>query len=419
MSDSILAMRERRNALAKEARNLVDQHPGAEWTDEHTKKFDELNDQIGRIDADVSRRQKLLDIEAAKAFEGAGVREHDVEGLAPFKAVNKWLRGVDMSSDDWSAARQLMSPGDQGGFVIKNTLSGDPANGSEGGDTVPTTIVARITEALKKYGGMRQVAEVIQTASGNPMSFPTSDGTSEEGELVAENTAASSQDPSFGTVGLNVYKFGSKIVTVPFELLQDSVVDIEQFIAARLATRLGRTQNKLFTTGTGSGQPNGIVTAAASGVVAATGGATSVSYDNLVDLQHSVDPAYRDLGRTRYMFNDSTLAAIRKLKDGQNRPIFIPGYLDNGIAGGVPDTLLGKPFTINQAVPDMAANAKSILFGDFTFYKIRDVMAITLFRFADSAYASKGQVGFLAWMRSGGNLVDVGGPVKFFQNSAT
>lgn len=418
MTDSILAMRERRNALAKEARNLVDQHPGADWTDEHTKQFDALSDEIGRIDADVNRRQKLLDLEAAKAFAGAGVREHDVDGLTPAKAVNKWLRGLPMSGEDWSIANQVMSPED-GGYRIKNTMSGDPANGSEGGDTVPTTVVARITEALKKYGGMRQVAEVIQTASGNPMNFPTSDGTSEVGELVAENTAAASLDPSFGTVGLNVYKFSSKIITVPFELLQDSSVDIEQFIAARIATRLGRAQNSYFTTGTGSSQPNGVVTAAASGVVAATGGSTSVSYDNLVDLQHSIDPAYRDLGRTRYMFNDTTLAAIRKLKDSQNRPIFLPGYLDNGIAGGIPDTLLGKPFTINQGVASMAANAKSILFGDFTFYKVRDVMAITMFRFTDSAFASKGQVGFLAWMRSGGNLIDAGGPVKYFQNSAT
>lgn len=418
MSDSILAMRERRNALAKEARNLLDQHPGAEWKNEHSKKFDEINAEIARIDADVSRHQKMLDIEAAKVFAGAGVREHDVDGITPQAAVRKWLRGSHMSQDDWAAANEVMSP-EEGGFRIKNTMSGDPSNGSEGGDTVETDIVARVTEALKKYGGMRQVAEIIKTASGNPMNFPTSDGTSETGELVAENTAASSLDPSFGTVGLNVYKFSSKIITVPFELLQDSVVDIEQFIANRIVTRLGRSQNSYFTNGTGSSQPNGIVTAAASGVVAATGGATSVTYDNLIDLQHSVDPAYRDLGRTRYMFADSTLAAIRKLKDSQNRPLFIPGFLDNGIAAGVPDTLAGRPFTINQAIPAMAANAKSILFGDFSFYKIRDVMALTLFRFTDSAFASKGQVGFLAWMRSGGNLVDVGGPVKYFQNSAT
>lgn len=418
MTDSILAMRERRNALAKEARNLLDQHPGAEWKDEHTKQFDDLNDEIARIDAQVARHQKMLDVEAAKAFKDAGAREHDVEGVTPQAAVRKWLRGSRMTQDDWAAANTVMSP-EEGGFQIKNTLSGDPANGSEGGDTVQTDIVARVTEALKKYGGMRQVSEIIKTASGNPMNFPTSNGTSETGELVAENTAAASLDPSFGTVGLNVYKFSSKIITVPFELLQDSSVDIEQFIANRIATRLGRAQNNYFTTGSGSSQPKGVVTAAASGVVAATGGATSVTYDNLVDLQHSVDPAYRDLGRTRYMFNDSTLAAIRKLKDGNSRPIFIPGYYDNGIAGGIPDTILGRPYTVNQDVAAMAANAKSILFGDFTFYKIRDVMALTLFRFTDSAYASKGQVGFLAWMRSGGNLIDVGGPVKYFQNSAT
>ena len=113
----------------------------------------------------------------------------------------------------------------------------------------------------------------------------------------------------------------------------------------------------------------------------------------------------------------AALKVIRKLKDTAGRPIFLPGY--DGLGGPMPDTLLGYGITINQDVAAMAANAKSILFGDFTFYKIRDVMDIQIFRFDDSAYIKLGQIGFLAWMRSGGSFVDVGGAVKYYQNSAT
>jgi HK97 family phage major capsid protein len=188
-------------------------------------------------------------------------------------------------------------------------------------------------------------------------------------------------------------------------------------------TRLGRITNTHFTTGSGSGQPNGVVTAAGSGKVGTTGQTSTVIYDDLIDLQHSVDPAYRELGNCGWMMNDSSVKVIRKIKDGQSRPLFIPGYEEaipaSGKAGGIPDSLLGDPIQINQDVATMAANAKSILYGDFSFYKIRDVLDMQMFRFTDSAYAKNGQVGFLAFLRSGGNLTDVGGAVRYYANSAT
>jgi HK97 family phage major capsid protein len=124
------------------------------------------------------------------------------------------------------------------------------------------------------------------------------------------------------------------------------------------------------------------------------------------------------------MMNDASVKVIRKIKDGQSRPIFVPGLRGFAIfrrrqAGGAPDSLLSYPIQVNQDVATMAANAKSILYGDFSFYIIRDAMDVQMFRFTDSAFATKGQVGFLALLRSGGQFVDVGGSVKYYANSAT
>lgn len=354
----------------------------------------------------------MLDLDADKAFKDAGLDlSGSVEGAkakgAKHPVFDKFIRQGDraLTAEEWNAAR------------IRNTMS--VGTGSEGGYTVETDIVSSVTELLKQYGGMRLVSEVIQTAQGNPLNFPTSDGTSEVGEIVAENAAAAALDPSFGSTGLNVYKFSSKVIAVPIELLQDAVIDVEQFITARIASRLGRIQNQMFTTGTGTSQPNGVVTAAALGKAGLTGQPTSIIYDDIVDLKHSVDPAYRNLGRCRYMLNDASLAVITKIKDTSGRPVFLPGYLANGATGPETDRLLGYPVQVNQDVATMAASAKSVLFGDFSFYKIRDALAMTIYRFTDSAYTKNGQVGFLAWMRSGGNLVDAGGAVRYYQNSAS
>ncbi|WP_025917678.1 phage major capsid protein [Herminiimonas sp. CN] len=401
---SIQAQRERRNALVTQAKQLNAEKVGALWTPEVSAAYDALVTEIGQIDDSMTRQQKILDLEADKKFEDflgkSGGREID----APTASIGaRFIRSgfESFSKDDYAK--------------VRNTLSVGGA-GSEGGYTVQTEIVKQVADALKAFGGMRSVAETIQTAQGNPMSYPTSDGTGEIGEIIGENTPATALDPAFGTLPLNVYKFSSKIIAIPFELLQDSAIDVEAFINARIVTRLGRIGNLKFTVGSGSGEPTGVVTAVGVGKTGITGQTVTVIYDDLIDLQHSVDPAYRENGK--FMMHDSTVKYIRKLKDVNGRPLWVPDY-DGGIAGGKGGTLAGSEVVLNQQMPVMAANAKSILFGDFSYYKIRDVMAMNLFRFTDSVYASKGQVGFLAWMRSGGNWIDVGGAVKAYQNSAT
>lgn len=405
---SIQALREQRAATAKTLNDLVNKSDWDDATD--TPIYDKGMAELDAIDARIKRIEEANEriaaetrtLEVAAAAEKRG-RDNRDEGLTLYA---RWLKGGDkaLNEADWQR--------------IRNTMS--TTTGSEGGFTVDSQVANTVLDALKSFGGMRAVSTIVATSGVGAMSFPTSNGTAEVGEIIAENQTATDADVTFGTIALPVYKYSSKVVSVPFELLQDSSVDIEAFVRNRLVERIGRITNQHFTTGTGSSQPNGIVTAATVGVTAANSDSqvTAVKYDSLVDLQHSVDPAYRALGRARWMFNDSTLKALRKIKDGSSRPIFVPGY-DQGSPQGSPDTLLGAPIVINQDVPNMAASARSILFGDFSFYYVRDVMAVEMFRFTDSAFTKKGQVGFLAWMRSGGNLIDVGGAVKVFVNAAS
>lgn len=406
---SLQALREQRAAKAQALQELV-KKPG-EWTADNQAAYDAGLLEIEAIDASVERHQRMNALAAETALSNSVIETaerigHDQrsEGSRLFA---KWLQGGDkaLTAEEWQAHLN----------ALKNTMS--TTTDSEGGYTVQTDVATMVLDALKAYGGMRVVADVMQTGGGNPMSWPTSDGTSEEGEILDQNATAADADVTFGTKDLPVYKYSSKVVTVPIELLQDSNVDIEAFVRGRLVTRLGRITNKHFTIGTGSSQPTGVMVGAGTGKTGATGQTATVIYDDLVDLEHSVDPAYREGGNCRFMMHDDSVKIIKKIKDDNSRPIFLPGY--DPANNGKLDTLLGYPIQVNQHVATMAANAHSIGFGDFKKYVIRDVMAITMYRFTDSAYAKKGQVGFLAFLRSGGNLMDVGGAVKRYRNSAT
>ena len=402
--DRIQGLREERAKLAVDARAILNSVGKEErFTIEKQEQFDALEKQITEIDNHIER-YKLADAQDAEQ-KFTELQADVIEKAAPKNVFNKWVRG----GWDGMSREEIQT--------VRNTMS--TTTGSEGGFTVPITVATTVADALKMYGGMRAVADIIRTSAGNDISYPTSNGTAEVGELIAQNVTATAADPVFGALTLSTYKFSSKIVAAPFELLQDTAVDMEAFIRQRIVDRLGRITNQFFTTGTGTAQPNGIVTAASSGKVGLTGQTLTVIYDDLIDLIHSVDPAYRiAAGKVGFMMADSSVKVVRKIKDTAGRPIWTPSY-DGGATPGLPDSLVGYPIFINQDMPVMAANAKSILFGNYSYYKIRDVLDLTLFRFTDSAYTKLGQVGFLAWMRAGGQFVDVGGGVKYYQNSAT
>lgn len=282
-----------------------------------------------------------------------------------------------------------------------------------GGFTIPQGFSGEIDKAMLMWGPMLDpgITRQIDTASGNLLPWPTMDDTSQVGALLAENSQATAQDITFGNVNLNAYMYTSKIILVSYQILQDSAFNLEtEIIDPAFGERVGRIINQHLTTGTGTGQPNGVMTAAGLGVT--TAAVNAVTADEVINFYHSVDPTYRASPNFRMMFNDSTLLAIRKLKDGMNRYL-IDGLRDNGATLNIAG--ISVPYSINQAVASMATGARFMAAGDFSRYVVRRVREYQMLRLVER-YADFLQVGFIGFARFDGNLLNANA-VKYMKNA--
>lgn len=402
-------LREKRAKLVADAQEIL-KAATETMKPEDEQRFDALMAEADTLKTRIDREERAA--AAAKELEqsangerrsgkedreaGAGGGEKDEKAYASaFKAYLRYGFG-DLDGEQ----RQLL----RAGFRADGEQRAQSTSTTAGGYLIPQGFVNRLESAMLAYGGMLGVSQILRTGEGNALPWPTTDDTSNEGALLAENTVDSEQDITFGQVTFNAYKYTTKIIRVSNELLQDSAINVENVIADRFAERLGRILNRHATTGTGSSQPNGVVTAATAGVTLASSSAITV--DELINLEHSVNPAYRT--NARWMFHDDVLKALKKLKDSENRPLWMMGYRE-----GAPDTLMGRPYTINQHMATMEASAKSVLYGDFSKYVIRMVKDFTALRLVER-YAEYHQVGFLGFMRFDGDLVDAGThPIKY------
>lgn len=289
--------------------------------------------------------------------------------------------------------------------------AGATSPGSAGGFFIPTDTLNRITETMKAYGGLLGAANVITTGSGNPLNWPTNDDTANVGAILAENTQVTEQDVTLGQKTLGAYTYTSKLVRLSLQLVQDDVFNVESWLVRKLGERIGRAVAAHLATGTGTGQPEGLFTNATAGKTGGTGQTTSVTYDDLVDLQHSIDPAYRT--GAQWAMSDSALKMVRKLKDTQGRPLWEPS-----LQAGVPSTLMGSSVIIDNGIPVPAANAKSIGFGDINAaYVVRQVAGGQMMRL-DERYADFLQVGFLGFLRLDAKPDD-GSAFRVYAHSAT
>ena len=403
---TIKQMREQQAKLVAEARTYYDEVATADESraKELEVSYDKAMAEHDRLEKLIQKEERLAAAEAAldepetrtpdRNPTPATVETTDEARKAAFKA---WLqRGVSgLNADQRQIAERAMAN-------IPEEVRAQSTTTTAGGYTIPEGFLPEITKAMKAWGPMLDpgITRVLVTATGNPLPWPTMDDTSQKGAILAENTQIGEQDITFGQKQLDAYMYTSKLIRVSYQLLQDSAFNVEsEIIRPAFGERLGRIGNEHLTTGTGSSQPNGIVTASSAGITAAVGGA--VSFDDIIDLEHSVDPAYRRSPGVRFMFNDSTLKYLRKLKDGDGNYLWQPADARTG----APASVLAYPYSVNQDMASIGGSTKPIIFGDFNKYIVRIVRDMTMLRLTER-YADYLQVGFFAFMRMDGELSD-------------
>jgi HK97 family phage major capsid protein len=377
---NLTEMHDKRGRLVTEARSALDEiktNTDEARATELEQRHDTIMADLDRLDANIAREERVAKLEAEanerreerrpdQSGEGRGVEE----AKAPeYRDAFISLARAGFDPQAISAEERAVIKAGVAEFRAQSTTAG------AGGYTVPTELSRQISETMKAHGPMydEDICTVLNTSSGNPLDFPKVDDTA---VAVAQHTEAAAMtddggvDATFTKMTLGAFAYDTEWVQISMELLQDSAVDIEAFIAQLLGKRLGRRVNTELTTGDGTGDPLGIVAASTLGKTATDD--VTITGDELLDLFHSVDPAYRASPKARFMFNDTTLSMIRKLKDGNGNYLWQMG----DIRVGQPGTLLGQNYSINQAMANAStAAAKCVLFGDFSQYYVRKVGA--------------------------------------------
>ncbi len=371
---------------AREALNEIRSNTDDSRVAELEQRHDAIMADFDKLEANIEREQRVAQAESriAEAEERARANRRpgatgeqrgadEGEQITYRQAFHAYLRAEGQLGAMEPEARAVLRAGfaQVGGENRAQTTSN-----SAGGYTVPTEVFGVITKSMAMWGPMYDpgVTSELVTSGGGAITMPTVNDTSNsaaasggEGVTLTDDGGV---DATFGAKTLNAYAFDTEWLRVSKELTDDSIFNMETLLGELLGERLGRTANTQLTTGTGSSAPNGVVTASSAGKTAAS--ATAFTADEIIDLLHSVDPAYRQSPRAAFMMHDAVLAVVRKLKDGDGNYLWQMGNVQQG----VPASLLGYKLYVNQAM-DSSVNASSklVLFGDFGKYYVRKVGA--------------------------------------------
>jgi HK97 family phage major capsid protein len=402
--DKILEMRQKRAALVQQAREILDKAEAEkrELLADEEQQYSRIMDDVDKLRKAIEReeRQQAEERELAqsqgttaarKDQPGEGAQRHTVNPRG-----NEEYRGA-----FWHFVRHGRNALDH--MEVRALQIGTD---SEGGYLVPDEFERQLIQGLMEQNIIRGLATVITTSGDRNIPVVASHGSA---VWTAEEGPFTESDESFAQVMLGAHKVAT-IMKVSEELLNDSAFNLERYITSEYARRIGDAEEAAFVNGNGVGKPMGIVQGATAGKVGAAGQTTSVTADDLLDVYHALKRPYRP--RAAWLLNDSTVKAIRKLKDSTSQYIWQPG-----LDAGRPDTLLGRPVAESAHVPEMAASAKSILFGDYSYYWIADRQG-RVFQRLNELYAVNGQVGFRAYQRVDGKLI-LAEAVVYYQNSAS
>ena len=376
----ILELREKRNKIWNTAKEFLDQKRGADGLvpAEAAAEYDKMESDMVSLGKEIERleRQAAFDLEMAKPTSSP------ILGAPTKPSEAKTGRASDEYKADFGNILRGKQP-------VNNVLSTSPD--TDGGYLVPTEFEKQIVMGLQEANIIRSIAKTITTSAERKIPVAATHSTA---QWTAENAAVTESNPTFAQKTIDAFKL-TDLVKVSLELLQDSMFDLESYIAAEFARAFGVAEEEAFCVGTGTGQPTGIFTENG-GVVGVTAG-TSITVDNLIDLVYALKSPYRR--NAAFLMKDVTVSALRKLKDNNGAYLWQPSA-----QAGQPDRLLGYPIYTSPYVSAVAADALPIAFGDFSNYWIADRMGRTVQRL-NELYAGNGQVGFIATERVDGKVI--------------
>ncbi|MEK3992280.1 phage major capsid protein [Robertmurraya sp. FSL R5-0851] len=382
----VLELREKRAKAWEAAKAFLDSKRGEDGilSAEDTTTYERMEAEVVNLGKEIDRleRQQAIDLELSKPLNNPITsKPTGTEGQKTGRATDEYKDAF------WKAMRNKSS------FDVQNSLK--IGTDSEGGYLAPDEFERTLIEALEEENIFRSLAKVITTSSGDrKIPVVASKGTA---SWVDEEGLIPESDDSFGQVSIGAYKLAT-MIKVSEELLNDSVFNLEAYIAKEFARRIGAKEEEAFLVGDGTGKPTGIFNAtggAELGITAAS--ATAITVDEIMDLFYSLKSPYRK--KAIFVMNDATIKLIRKLKDGNGQYLWQPS-----IQAGQPDTILNRPVKTSAYVPTVAAGAKTIAFGDFGYYWVADRQGRS-FQRLNELYAATGQVGFKASQRVDGKLI--------------
>lgn len=404
------------------------------------ERLSRMEDGMRRFDASTTNRLKFggkFDVTAGRFMDGPlkGLTQDDVSNLAMTSWFIKQGGELELTDQHVAACRQVgLNPAAKhlnfqlfdtkrfgslrNEYVNAMALTRSPemavqnvrnalgtSSGVDGGYTFGETFITDLEVAMIAASGMMEASDIIRTATGEPMRWPTVNDTSNKGRQIGENRAVSESSIAFGQTMWYAFKFTSDELLVPSELLRDNAVNLIQLIPDLLGLRLGRIVNEKATTGNGAGTVRGILPQVPVGVTAASG--TAIAFDETIDLEHSVNRIHRSGQGVRYMFSDAVLLLLRKLKNGSGDYLW-----QSGANAGAPDTLNKTRYTINDDMPTPASGVRSMLYGNLRQYKMRMIRAVRMYRLTER-HRENDQDAFLAFIEFDANLLDAGdNPVK-------
>ncbi len=382
-----IELREKRAKAWEAAKAFLDSKRGNDglMSSEDVATYEKMETDVVNLGKEIDRleRQQSIDNELSKPISFPLIDKpavHSAETKTG-RASAEYKRAF------WNAMRNKNS------YEIRNAL--EVGTDSEGGYLVPDEFERMLIQGLEEQNIFRQIARVIQTASGDrKIPIVSTHGTA---VWIDEEGAYTESDEAFGQVTLSAYKLGT-LMKVTEELLNDSVFKLENYVANEFARRIGAAEEESFLVGNGSGKPTGIFAAsggASLGVTAAS--ATAITMDEVMDLFYALKAPYRR--NSVFVMNDATVKMIRKLKDGGGQYLWQPS-----VTAGTPDTLMNRPVYTSAFAPTVASAAKTIAFGDFSYYWIAD-RQIRSFKRLNELYAANGYVGFMANQRVDGKLI--------------